>query len=67
MRQIAEMTGGKYYLATSANELHTVFQNLPTYIITTRETQEITVVFAAAALLAAILGFVLALRWHSLP
>lgn len=67
LRQIAEMTGGKYYLATSANELHEVFQNLPTYIVTTRETREITVVFAAAAVLAAILAFVLALRWHPLP
>jgi Ca-activated chloride channel family protein len=67
LRQIAEMTGGKYYLATSANELHEVFQNLPTYIVTTRETQEITVVFAAIAVLAAILAFVLALRWHPLP
>jgi Ca-activated chloride channel family protein len=67
LTQIAEMTGGEYYLATSANELIEVFRNLPTYVIATRETTEISVLFTAFAVFIAILAFVLALRWHPLP
>jgi Ca-activated chloride channel family protein len=67
LTQIAEMTGGEYYIATSAGELLDVFQNLPTYVIATRETTEISVLFTASAVLIAILAFVLALRWHPLP
>ncbi len=67
LTQIAEMTGGKYYVATSASELQEVFQNLPTYVIATRETTEISVFFTAFAALMAILALVLALRWHPLP
>jgi Ca-activated chloride channel family protein len=67
LTQIAEMTGGEYYIATSASELFEVFQNLPTYVVATRETTEISVIFTALAVLLAILAFVLALRWHPLP
>jgi len=31
LKQVAAMTGGKYYSATSATELENVFQSLPTY------------------------------------
>jgi Ca-activated chloride channel family protein len=67
LTQIAEMTGGKYYVATSASELQDVFRNLPTYVIATRETTEISVFFTAFAALMAILAVILALRWHPLP
>jgi Ca-activated chloride channel family protein len=67
LTQIADMTGGKYYLASSADELQEVFENLPTYVIATRETTEISVFFTAFAALMAILAVVLALRWHPLP
>ena len=67
LTQIADMTGGKYYLATSANELQEVFENLPTYVIATRETTEISVFFTAFAVLMGILAMILALRWHPLP
>ena len=67
LTQIAEVTGGKYYIATSAGELQDVFQNLPTYVIATRETTEITVFFTAIAVLIAILALLLSLRWHPLP
>lgn len=67
LTQIADVTGGEYYAATSANELIDVFQNLPTYVVATRETTEISVFFTAFAALIAILAFVLALRWHPLP
>jgi Ca-activated chloride channel family protein len=67
LKQIADLTGGEYYAATSAGELLEVFRNLPTYVIATRETTEISVFFTAFAVLMTILAFVLALRWHPLP
>lgn len=65
--QVADMTGGEYYIATSAGELQRVFQNLPTYVIATRETTEVSVLFTAVAVLFAILALILAVRWHPLP
>ncbi len=66
LTQIADLTGGKYYLAESANDLQKIFQDLPTYIIATRETTEISVFFTAAAVLLAILAMILAIRWYPL-
>jgi Ca-activated chloride channel family protein len=67
LTQIADLTGGKYYIAESADELQQVFQDLPTYVIATRETTEVSVFFTAAAVLLGILAMILALRWHPLP
>jgi Ca-activated chloride channel family protein len=67
LKQIADVTGGEYYAATSASELIEVFRNLPTYVVATLETTEISVFFTAFAALITILAFVLALRWHPLP
>ena len=66
LTQIADMTGGKYYLASSANELQSIFENLPTYVIATRQTTEISVFFTAIAVLIAILAMTLAFLWHPL-
>ena len=66
LKQIADLTGGTYYAASSAGELENVFQNLPTYLVTTRETIEITAFFTAFAALVAILAMLLSLRWHPL-
>jgi Ca-activated chloride channel family protein len=66
LRQIAELTGGEYYAAASASELENVFQNLPTYVVTTRQTTEITAFFTAAAALLAMLALALSFRWHPL-
>ena len=67
LQQVADATGGEYYIATSAGELQDVFQSLPTYVIATRETTEISVFFTAIAVLIAILAMILSLRWHPLP
>ncbi|HMB25339.1 MAG: VWA domain-containing protein [Chloroflexota bacterium] len=66
LRQVSDMTGGKYYSAESADELRDVFNNLPTYVIATRETTEISVFFSAAAVLLGILAMLLAFVWHPL-
>ena len=67
LQQVADATGGEYYIATSAGELQDVFQSLPTYVIATRETTEISVFFTGIAVLIAILAMILSLRWHPLP
>jgi Ca-activated chloride channel family protein len=67
LKQIADMTGGTYYTATSAGELQNVFRNLPTYLITKHQTIEISVAFAAAGALLAAIAILLSLLWHPLP
>ena len=66
LKQIAELTGGTYHSASSANELQNVFQNLPTYVINTRETTEISAFFTAIAAFLAIMAILLSLWWHPL-
>jgi Ca-activated chloride channel family protein len=67
LKQIASMTGGTYYSASSAGELQNVFRNLPTYLITKHETSEISVAFTAFGALLAALAIILSLLWHPLP
>ena len=62
--QIADLTGGEYYQATSASELDEVFKSLPTYLITKRETTEISFAFAALGALLAGAAILLSLLWH---
>jgi Ca-activated chloride channel family protein len=64
---IAEMTGGEYYSATSAGELHDVFRQMPTNLITKEENMEISVVFSAAGMMLAGLAILLSMVWHPLP
>lgn len=63
---IADMTGGTYYAATSAGELENVFQNLPTYLVATRETIEISAFFTVFATLLAIVAMILSFRLYPL-
>ena len=67
LQAIADMTGGTYYSAESADELQEGFRELPTYLITRHETMEISVVFAAVGALLAALAILLSLMWHPLP
>jgi Ca-activated chloride channel family protein len=62
--QVAEMTGGAYYAATSAGELQTVFQNIPIDLALRRETVEISVFFNAWAVTAVILAASLSYLWN---
>lgn len=67
LKAVAALTGGEYYAASSADELHNVFASLPTYLISKHATMEISVGFAALGALLAALAIGLALRWHPLP
>ena len=64
---VAEATGGEYYPAESAAELNTVFQNLPTNLITRHEVMEISVVFVAVGALLVATAILLAQAWRPLP
>jgi Ca-activated chloride channel family protein len=67
LKRIADLTGGAYYSAESADELHKVFQDLPTYLITRTEIREISVAFTALGAALAALAVALSLAWHALP
>ena len=66
LKKIADITGGTYYYASSASELEEVFQSLPSFVIATRETIEISVFFTAFAVLMILLAMSLSFRWHPL-
>jgi Ca-activated chloride channel family protein len=66
LTMIADMTGGTYHAATSAGELDKVFQNLPTYLVVTRETTEVGAFFTALAVLLAVIAMILSFLWHPL-
>ena len=66
LKQIASMTGGNYHLASSGSQLQTVFENLPTYLITKLQITEISFAFAAIGALFALLAIVLSVLWHPL-
>lgn len=64
---VADATGGTYYPAESAAELHTVFENLPTDLITRHEVMEISVLFVGLGALLVGLAILLAQAWRPLP
>jgi len=66
LNAIADLTGGEYYSATSANELKTVFAQLPTSFLTKQETLEISVLFTAAGALLALIAISLSIIWNPL-
>ncbi|MBK9925412.1 MAG: VWA domain-containing protein [Anaerolineales bacterium] len=66
LKDVATMTGGTYYEATSANQLGDVFNKLPTFLTSTRETIEVSVFFTAFAVIVIILALLLSFRWHPL-
>ena len=67
LKEIAARTGGEYYSASSAGELQKVFDRLPTFLITRKETVEISVIFAALAALLVLGAVLLAQLWRPLP
>lgn len=67
LKGIADATGGTYHPAETASELNTVFQNLPTNLITKHEVIEISVAFAAAGVILVGLAIFLGQAWRPLP
>jgi Ca-activated chloride channel family protein len=67
LKAVADMTGGTYYSAESAEELQQVFDELPLSLIMRHEVTEISVAFAAAGALLATLAIALSMLWNPLP
>jgi Ca-activated chloride channel homolog len=67
LRQVADVTGGTYYPADSADELERVFADLPTNLITKRESLEISVGFVGLGGVLAAFGLLLGRAWRPLP
>lgn len=62
--EIAGLTGGEYYAASSAGELNHVFENLPANLITTTELIEISVLFTALGAMLTLFAMLLAALWN---
>lgn len=67
LKQVSALTGGTYYSAESADDLQSVFRNLPTSLIMKYQTTEMSVFFTAFGALLAALAVLLGLLWHPLP
>lgn len=67
LKQVASLTGGAYFAASSTGELQDVFRNLPVQLMTVTETTEISVIFAAIGAALVMLAIVLSMIWHPIP
>jgi Ca-activated chloride channel family protein len=67
LMQIADLTGAKYYPAESAGQLESVFQSLPTNLITKHEVVELSVGFVGLGALLAGVALLLGRAWRPLP
>jgi Ca-activated chloride channel family protein len=65
LRRVAEVTGGKFFTAPSSRDLKAVYRDLGSRIGFVKERQEVTVVFAAAALLFVVAGGAMSLLWFN--
>ncbi len=63
LRQIAQLTGGKYLNATDEAELRAIYQTLSPQLVVRAQTMEITSVLAGAGLLTLLIGSALSMVW----
>ena len=67
LKQIATITGAKYFPAESSGELQNVFSSLPVDLIVKHETTEVSVAFAGLGAVLAALAMLLSRLWRPLP
>jgi Ca-activated chloride channel family protein len=67
LQGVADLTGGEYFRAESAEQLLEVFHNLPAQIVLQKETVEITVFFSTLGAIFASIAVGLSLVWHRFP
>ena len=65
MDAVADMTGGRFYEAPTADDLAEIYEELGSNVGFTAEEQEVTQWFAAAALLLVVAGAGLAAVWFN--
>ena len=61
------MTGGTYHPAETADQLESVFQNLPLNLIVKHEATEVSFVFVGFGGLLSALALLLGKAWRPLP
>jgi Ca-activated chloride channel family protein len=67
LREIARITGGRYFAAPDAARLESIYANLGTRLSSRPEQREVTAAFAGGALLLLLAGGALSLRWFGRP
>jgi Ca-activated chloride channel family protein len=65
LKQISEITGGKYYNAQSAQELLSIYDHLDTQFVSKPEKTELTALFAGTSIIIIIIGGLFSLFWFS--
>lgn len=65
LKQVAQITGATYYNATSAQDLHTIYDHLNPQLTIKPQKTEITAIFAGASAVLLLLGGLLSLLWFS--
>jgi Ca-activated chloride channel family protein len=67
LRQVAQTTGGTYFSAGGATQLHSVLAELPRHVEVQQKDVEISVGFAALAALFVLIAAWAAVRWSTFP
>jgi Ca-activated chloride channel homolog len=65
LQQIAQLSGGAYFNAQSAQDLRSIYDKLQAQLIVKPEQTEVTAIFAGAGILVLLLGGLLSLMWFS--
>jgi Ca-activated chloride channel family protein len=63
LQEVADLTGGSYFRAESADQLLDVFLNLPSQVVLQEETWEISVVFSTVGAILVAVAVALSLLW----
>jgi Ca-activated chloride channel family protein len=67
LKQVAKVTGGQFFQASSGDELKKIYENLGTEFALERRDTEVGALFAAVALLLLVLSGVLSVLWFHRP
>jgi Ca-activated chloride channel family protein len=65
LQAVADLTGGSYFRAESADQLLEIFLDLPTQIVLQKENMEISVVFSALGAIFITVAIVLSMIWFN--
>jgi len=67
LEQVAEQTGGRFYLAEDAPQLRRVFADLPKDVTVQKEPREVTAPFVALGAVLAAVAIGASIRWSAYP
>ena len=65
LKQISEVTGGKYYLAENTDELKKIYEDLKTQLVIKPEKTELTSIFAGLGILVLLIGGTFSFLWFN--